>query len=139
MTAKLTASADGSKVLIGTAAEDALQIDATAKTIKALAPYKLNPQQTWVNETANRAIGVTYTNNTGAPLTVAVVVTTPGSVTIGIELVVGAVTIANMFDGNNRESAIGFSLSGVVPAGSTYHLNNYSGASLTLGSWQELK
>jgi hypothetical protein len=41
MTAKLTASADGSKVLIGTAAEDALEIDATAKTIKALSPYSL--------------------------------------------------------------------------------------------------
>jgi len=41
MTAKLTASADGSKVLIGNAAEDALEIDATAKTIAALAPYLL--------------------------------------------------------------------------------------------------
>jgi len=41
MTAKLTASADGSKVLIGTAAEDALEIDATTKTVKALAPYTL--------------------------------------------------------------------------------------------------
>lgn len=41
MTAKLTASADGSKVLIGTAAEDALQIDATTKTVKALSPYTL--------------------------------------------------------------------------------------------------
>ena len=41
MTAKLTASADGTKVTIGTAAEDALQIDATAKTISALAPYAL--------------------------------------------------------------------------------------------------
>ena len=41
MTAKLTASADGTKVTIGTAAEDALQIDATAKTIKALAPYQM--------------------------------------------------------------------------------------------------
>ena len=44
MTAKLSASADGTKVTIGTAAEDALQIDATAKTIKALAPYSLQPQ-----------------------------------------------------------------------------------------------
>ncbi len=41
MTAKLSASADGTKVTIGTAAEDALQIDATAKTIAALAPYLL--------------------------------------------------------------------------------------------------
>ena len=41
MTAKFSASSDGTKVTIGTAAEDALQIDATAKTIKALAPYAL--------------------------------------------------------------------------------------------------
>jgi hypothetical protein len=42
MTAKITADASGTKVTIGTAAEDALQIDATAKTIKALAPYQMN-------------------------------------------------------------------------------------------------
>jgi len=42
MTAKLSASADGTKVTIGTAAENALQIDATAKTVKALAPYQMN-------------------------------------------------------------------------------------------------
>ena len=39
MTAKFSASADGTKVTIGTVAEDALQIDATAKIIKALPPY----------------------------------------------------------------------------------------------------
>ena len=41
MTAKLSASADGTKVTIGTAAEDALQIDAVAKTITAVAPYNI--------------------------------------------------------------------------------------------------
>jgi len=41
MTAKLTASADGSNVLIGTAAENALEINATTKVVKALAPYSL--------------------------------------------------------------------------------------------------
>jgi len=45
MTAKITASADGTKVLIGTAAEDALQIDVTAKTITPVAPYSLNNPQ----------------------------------------------------------------------------------------------
>ena len=39
MTAKITASADGTKVFIGTAAEDALRIDSVAKTIGAVAPY----------------------------------------------------------------------------------------------------
>ena len=41
MTAKITASADGTKVLIGTAAENALQIDSVAKTIGAVAPYSI--------------------------------------------------------------------------------------------------
>jgi hypothetical protein len=44
MTAKLTADATGTKVTLGTAAEDALQIDATAKTISALAPYGMLPK-----------------------------------------------------------------------------------------------
>ena len=39
MTAKFSASADGTKVTIGTAAENALQIDATAKTINPITPY----------------------------------------------------------------------------------------------------
>jgi microcystin-dependent protein len=42
MTAKITADADGTKVLIGNAAENALEIDSAAKTIKALAPYLFN-------------------------------------------------------------------------------------------------
>jgi hypothetical protein len=58
MTAKLTASADGSKVLIGTAAEDALEIDASAKTIKALAPYSLLPLTSYANDSAAAAGGV---------------------------------------------------------------------------------
>ena len=41
MTAKITASADGTKVNVGTAAEDALQIDATAKTIKGINNYEI--------------------------------------------------------------------------------------------------
>ncbi|MEN6407889.1 MAG: hypothetical protein ABFC77_15655 [Thermoguttaceae bacterium] len=41
MTAKITADATGTKVTIGTAAEDALQIDATAKTIVAVSPYQM--------------------------------------------------------------------------------------------------
>lgn len=41
MTAKITASADGLKVLIGNAAEDALEIDQTAKTIKGINGYMM--------------------------------------------------------------------------------------------------
>ena len=41
MSAKIKASSDGLKVTIGNAAEDALEINHTAKTIAALAPYLL--------------------------------------------------------------------------------------------------
>lgn len=41
MTAKITASADGTKVNIGNALGDALQIDSTTATIKAVAPYSI--------------------------------------------------------------------------------------------------
>jgi hypothetical protein len=46
MTAKITADAAGTKVLIGNAAENALEIDSTAKTIKALSPYQMNATDT---------------------------------------------------------------------------------------------
>lgn len=39
MTAKFSASADGTKVYLGNASEYALELDATAKLIKAVAPY----------------------------------------------------------------------------------------------------
>lgn len=58
MSAKLTASADGTKVLLGTAAENALQIDSTAKTIAALAPYSLLPTASYADDVAAAAGGV---------------------------------------------------------------------------------
>ena len=57
MTAKFSASADGTKVNIGNAAEDALQIDSTAKTIKAVAPYTMAPGS-YANDSAAAAAGV---------------------------------------------------------------------------------
>lgn len=39
MTAKISASADGTKVYIGNAAENALEINSTSKTINPVAPY----------------------------------------------------------------------------------------------------
>lgn len=58
MTAKITADASGTKVTIGTAAEDALEIDATAKTVKALAPYSFLPLASYANDSAAAAGGV---------------------------------------------------------------------------------
>jgi len=54
MSAKITASADGTTVTFGTAAENALQINATAKTIKPVSPYQMAG-----NGPAFRATGAT--------------------------------------------------------------------------------
>lgn len=58
MTAKISASSDGTKVNVGTAAEDALQINSVAKTIAAVAPYSLLPLTSYANDTAAAAGGV---------------------------------------------------------------------------------
>lgn len=58
MTAKFTASSDGSKVLIGNAAEDALEIDSVAKTVKVLSPYSFVPTPSYANDSAAAAGGV---------------------------------------------------------------------------------
>lgn len=57
MTAKFSASSDGTKVNIGNAAEDALQIDSTAKTIKAISPYTLAPGS-YADDSAAATAGV---------------------------------------------------------------------------------
>ena len=57
MTAKITANVAGNLVTIGTAAEDALQIDSTAKIIKALAPYTMAPGS-YANDSAAATAGV---------------------------------------------------------------------------------
>lgn len=44
MTAKFSASADGTKVYVGNTSENALEINATGKTIKAVAPYAIQGQ-----------------------------------------------------------------------------------------------
>lgn len=58
MTAKITANAAGNLVTIGTAAKDALQIDATANTIKAVAPCSFLPLTSYANDAAAAAGGV---------------------------------------------------------------------------------
>ena len=47
MTAKFSASADGTKVYLGNASEYALELDATGKLIKAVAPYKFSGERVY--------------------------------------------------------------------------------------------
>lgn len=58
MTAKFSASADGTKVYVGNASENALEIDATGKTIKPVAPYAFGGLGNFVNDAAAATGGV---------------------------------------------------------------------------------
>jgi hypothetical protein len=119
MSAKLTASADGTKVLLGTAAENALQIDSTAKTIEGINGYELAsdkvaktgdtmtgplivPDATAAKEAMNRdAADARYVNVSGDTMTG--------------ELLVPKVTAAERFDVNHPTRPSGFKRSSLAP------------------------
>ncbi len=75
MTAKFSASADGTKVYLGNASENALELDATAKLIKAVAPYSFSGERVYAPgdilqvvtyfDGGDSATGSTWANLTG--------------------------------------------------------------------------
>ena len=135
MTAKFSASSDGTKVTIGNAAEDALQIDSTAKTIKALAPYVLSaPVQTWQRLDASRALNTSYTNNGKSPIKVSVSIE-QGASFANYLVTVSSIDIATISIQANALQSYSFE----VPVGAGYAVNITSGANGTLTMWSELK
>jgi hypothetical protein len=86
--------------------------------------------QTWQDVTGSRALGTTYTNSTGKPIFVSILVTfSNGS---SATLVVNGVTasIANNFAGG------GDSAEAIIPPAATYSI---SGPYASLASWSELR
>jgi hypothetical protein len=84
--------------------------------------------QTWTNVTSSRAQGTTYTNTTGKPISVVIVVPLNGST---LTLFVNGLAIQSMGNtsiGNGTVTAI-------VPNGSTYSLTAVS----SIASWFELR
>ncbi len=90
-----------------------------------------------VDETANRAAGVTYTNNTGKPIMVNVIAGSNATGGSYGKITVGG-TLAAL--GGNRGSStqsLYFSLTATVPHNSTYTYTNVNNAELI--DWSELK
>jgi hypothetical protein len=88
--------------------------------------------QTWTNVTASRAFGTTYTNSTGAPITVVIAFAYPTAGAAGV-LTVGGVAI--QFGQVNSAYIQLASGTAIVPAGATYVFT----ASTTLNQWLELR
>jgi hypothetical protein len=88
--------------------------------------------QTW--QSVTRAIGTTYTNSTGKPITVAITATCSSGNTVqgltinGLAVYAGSVNVLG--------AACGFSL--IIPNGATY-VTLTNGGTLTLVTWVELR
>lgn len=85
--------------------------------------------QTWQNMTVSRAIGTTYTNATTKPIMISVTKLGRAATTLYINNQV--VSSVDYGDGNLQGS-----LSTIIPAGSTYKIEVYSG---TIQGWWELR
>lgn len=96
----------------------------------------LGVSQTWQDKTASRALGgAGYTNSTGKPIQVNVVVTVPASGG-GIKLTVGGV-IVSKFSNNMTGTNIVTTLSATVPTGTAY-IVEATALSPTIDAWLEL-
>jgi len=100
---------------------------ATAAQAKFLNDQAFGIGQAWQDVTLLRASGSTYINNTGKPIQV--MVSYDCTLTQG-SLLVGGVTLPNLFDGNGAYSNIGF----IVPNGTSYRLTVD-----TIFGWLELR
>jgi len=92
----------------------------------------LGVNQTW--QSVTRAIGTTYTNSTGKPITVAITASCSAGLSVqGLTINGVAVYAASV---NVATAASGFSL--IVPDGATY-VTLTNGGTLTLVTWVELR
>ena len=88
--------------------------------------------QTWQVLTGSRSAGTTYTNSTGKPIAVSILLASSLSISDNI-LTVGGVVAWKIYNNNVRDQTA-FT---IVPNGSTYVLTLGSGASIA--AWYELR
>lgn len=95
----------------------------------------LGINQSWYNVTGSRSSGVTYTNNTGKPIQVIIIMN--DAYNGGFGLVIGGTTIFNVTRDIN---AAGFyPVSFIVPNLSSYRFTWAGGRAVDMDSWAELR
>lgn len=88
--------------------------------------------QTWQDVSSSRASGITYTNNTGKPIQISIVMRDSGTVS-PVSLNISGVLVFNIPDFNVSQY---ISLDKIIPAGAAYTLN--AGNNLIV-TWAELR
>ena len=94
----------------------------------------LGVSQTWQTLTGSRALGTTYTNSTGRPIYVSIVVNpanTSSSATLSINSIPAAYAQGFV------SLAIGITIYGIVPSGGTYAVTTTG--TTTMSVWAELR
>jgi len=91
--------------------------------------------QSWTNVAASRAAATTYTNSTGKPISVAIIVTPIVGAATSVYLSVDGLRIQQHTDTDNGYQV---SLQAIVPNGSTYLYTQQSTVS-PINYWHELR
>lgn len=125
-----TTSVKGAVVLNDTLTSTSTTQALTAAQGKALNDQAFGVGQTWQRFTSGRVANTTYTNSTGKPLEVIIVVN-GGASTSGNLLQINGVNVAEF----NIHSSMTAPFCFTVPAGQTYRINITS----TINSWSELR
>lgn len=113
-----------------TAGTNTTQLATTAYAMGA----GIGSNQTWQDVTASRSAGTTYTNSTGKPIFISIVGPANTSVTRTISLTIDSKLVMRMHLDNSSNK--GYSVSGLVPNGSSYFLTETGN---TFTNWSELR
>ena len=125
-----TTSTQGAVILNDTVTSTSATQALTAAQGKVLNDQAFGVGQTWQSFTSSRVVNTTYTNSTGKPLEVMIVVN-GGASTSGNLLQINGVNVAEFAIHTNMTAPFCFT----VPAGQTYRINITS----TINSWSELR
>ncbi|MGL5283864.1 MAG: hypothetical protein ACRC8W_19360 [Plesiomonas shigelloides] len=102
-----------------TGSNDSAVMSQEATTLALNAFASIGIGQNWVDATQSRLPGVTYTNTSGRPITISMVVTDVPAQTLASVIVIDAFQIS---DGSSVQAEHRF-LYGVIPPGKTYSIN----------------
>jgi hypothetical protein len=124
-----SASIEDSSIATGDIANSAVT---SAKMDTLVQP--LGVGQTWQTLTGSRAIGTTYTNSTGRPIFVSILVN-PANTSSSATLTINSVPVA--YAQGFVSLAIGINIYGIVPSGGTYVVTTTG--TTTMSVWAELR
>jgi len=118
----------------GTTGVDKVQDGTIVQADLDTAILPIGVAQTWQDVTASRAVGVSYTNSTGRPITVSIIVSC-SAINLLAALASDGIT-------RSRYQAFANGATGsvdlIIPNGSTYTLTQ-SGPTISIVSWMELR